>query len=359
MDVRRATRCRTRIGRRRGDRPAGFSLARPHHLLAGGGLRRLGRPDRGRGAQVAAFFGDAAALRFRGLGRDRELDRPRRRLGPTADDPALRPSLRRGRRRRRLPDRLEMRGLTQVRSGAATYPAVQALRDLAADCRAILGPATRSATRPTGRNISATIPQDGSGDVFFHLDPLWADADVDFVGIDNYMPLSDWRDGGDHLDALAGWPADLRPRLSASQHRGRRRLRLVLCQRRRPRGAGPHADHRRRRRQALGVPLQGSQELVVEPAFRPPGRVESGSPTAWVPESEADPLHRGSGCPAIDKRHQPAERVLRPEISESFAAVLLARLPRRLRSSAATSRRSCRYWAATTITRPRASLPAG
>ena len=33
----------------------------------------------------------------------------------------------------------EMRGITQVRSGAATYPAVQALRDLAADCRAILG----------------------------------------------------------------------------------------------------------------------------------------------------------------------------------------------------------------------------
>ena len=48
-------------------------------------------------------------------------------------------------------------------------------------------------------------PQDGSGDVFFHLDPLWADTNIHFVGIDNYLPLSDWRDGTDHLDAQAGW----------------------------------------------------------------------------------------------------------------------------------------------------------
>src|SRR5690606_24401460 len=38
-------------------------------------------------------------------------------------------------------------------------------------------------------------PQDGSGDHVFHLDPLWASAAIDAVGIDNYMPLSDWRDG--------------------------------------------------------------------------------------------------------------------------------------------------------------------
>ena len=48
---------------------------------------------------------------------------------------------------------------------------------------------------------------DGSGDVYFHLDPLWADPEIDFVGIDNYMPLSDWRDGFEHLDAAEGWPA--------------------------------------------------------------------------------------------------------------------------------------------------------
>jgi hypothetical protein len=56
--------------------------------------------------------------------------------------------------------------------------------------------------RPTGRSISATSP-DGSGR-YFHLDPLWADENVDFIGIDNYMPLSDWRDGDDHADAHWG-----------------------------------------------------------------------------------------------------------------------------------------------------------
>jgi|GEM_PF-23770 len=49
-------------------------------------------------------------------------------------------------------------------------------------------------------------PQDGSGDVLFHLDPLWASPDVHFIGIDNYLPIADWRDGSDHLDAQAGWP---------------------------------------------------------------------------------------------------------------------------------------------------------
>ncbi len=37
----------------------------------------------------------------------------------------------------------EMRGLTTIRSGASTYPAVQAFRDLAADCRSILGAGTK------------------------------------------------------------------------------------------------------------------------------------------------------------------------------------------------------------------------
>src|SRR5690606_22468342 len=54
-------------------------------------------------------------------------------------------------------------------------------------------------------------PQDGSGDVRFHLDPLWASPAIDAVGIDNYMPLSDWRDGdhgGGNPDGARG-PHDL------------------------------------------------------------------------------------------------------------------------------------------------------
>lgn len=93
----------------------------------------------------------------------------------------------------------EMRSLTQLR-GAGGFPAVQALIDLAAEVRVLL-PDAKLSYAADWSEYFGYHPQDGSGDVYFHLDPLWADANIDFVGIDNYMPLSDWRDGQDHADA--------------------------------------------------------------------------------------------------------------------------------------------------------------
>ncbi|MCA0922916.1 glycoside hydrolase/phage tail family protein [Pseudooceanicola nanhaiensis] len=96
----------------------------------------------------------------------------------------------------------EMVGLTTVR-GAAGYPAVQALRQLAGEVRALLGPGCKISYAADWSEYFGHHPQDGSGDVRFHLDPLWADPEIDFIGIDNYLPLSDWREGEDHLDT--GW----------------------------------------------------------------------------------------------------------------------------------------------------------
>lgn len=93
----------------------------------------------------------------------------------------------------------EMRGLTQVR-GVSEFPAVQALKGLAQDVRALLGPEVKLGYAADWSEYFGYHPQDGSGDVYFHLDPLWADPDIDFIGIDNYMPLSDWRDTEEHLD---------------------------------------------------------------------------------------------------------------------------------------------------------------
>src|SRR5690606_26109313 len=95
----------------------------------------------------------------------------------------------------------ELRGLTQIRSGAGTYPAVSQLITLANDCRSRLGAGTKISYAADWSEYFGHHPQDGSGDVYFHLDPLWASPNVDFIGIDNYMPLSDWRDGFDHADA--------------------------------------------------------------------------------------------------------------------------------------------------------------
>ncbi|SDN34327.1 Putative phage tail protein [Lutimaribacter pacificus] len=98
----------------------------------------------------------------------------------------------------------EMRGLTQLRGDAERFPFVAALRRLAGEARALLGPDVRIGYAADWSEYFGYQPGDGSGDRYFHLDPLWADPDIDFVGIDNYMPLSDWRDGDGHSDAAWG-----------------------------------------------------------------------------------------------------------------------------------------------------------
>jgi len=92
----------------------------------------------------------------------------------------------------------EMRAMTQVRDGLNSFPTVVQLVQLAADCRTILGPDCKIGYAADWSEYFGYQPT--SGDVFYHLDPLWADDNIDFIGIDNYMPLSDWRDGVEHAD---------------------------------------------------------------------------------------------------------------------------------------------------------------
>jgi hypothetical protein len=100
----------------------------------------------------------------------------------------------------------ELVQLNRTRNGNGEFVAVEQLRLLAADVAAILPGASISYAADWSEYANYR-PDDGSGDVWFHLDALWADPNVSFIGIDNYMPLSDWRDGQSHLDRLAGWPS--------------------------------------------------------------------------------------------------------------------------------------------------------
>jgi len=93
----------------------------------------------------------------------------------------------------------EMTALTRVRAGADAYPAVDALVRLAQDARAILGASTKLSYAADWTEYGAHVPT--PGELRFPLDPFWASNDVDFVGVDAYWPLSDWRDGAAHLDA--------------------------------------------------------------------------------------------------------------------------------------------------------------
>ncbi len=98
----------------------------------------------------------------------------------------------------------EMRGLTQIRGASHSFPAVAELIALAAEVRSILGPDAKLSYAADWSEYFGYQPEDGAGSRYFHLDPLWADTNIDFIGIDNYMPLSDWRDGTDHADAYWG-----------------------------------------------------------------------------------------------------------------------------------------------------------
>ena len=93
----------------------------------------------------------------------------------------------------------ELRGLTTIRSAKTVFPAVSELVALAAEVRALL-PEAKITYAADWSEYFGYQPQDGTGDVLFHLDPLWADANIAAIGIDDYTPLSDWRHVGGHAD---------------------------------------------------------------------------------------------------------------------------------------------------------------
>lgn len=97
----------------------------------------------------------------------------------------------------------ELRGLTQIRGLNNTFPFIEALQNLVQDVRQIVGSNTKLSYAADWSEYFGYHPQDGSGDVFFQLDPLWAEPDMDAVSIDNYAPLSDWHAIGDPVSAGA------------------------------------------------------------------------------------------------------------------------------------------------------------
>jgi hypothetical protein len=211
----------------------------------------------------------------------------------------------------------ELRGLTQIRSGASTYPAVTALQSLAAACRSVLGSGTKLSYAADWSEYFGHQPKDGSGDLFFHLDPLWADANINFVGIDNYMPLSDWRDGDQHLDALAGAPAiyDL-PYLQANIEGGEGfDWFYAVDADRAAQTRTPISDG------AYGKPwvfrTKDIRSWWLNQHFNRPGGVQSGSSTAWVPQSKPVRFTE-AGAPAVDRGTNQPNVFYDPKSSESF-----------------------------------------
>ena len=206
----------------------------------------------------------------------------------------------------------EMRGLTQLRGPGNSFPAVAALRALAAQVRAILGPQTKIGYAADWSEYFGYQP--GNGDRFFHLDPLWADANIDFIGIDNYMPLSDWRDGRDHADAA--WRSVYNPAYLRANIEG---------------GEGYDWFYHSPEARAAQIRTPITDETHDEPwiwrykdirnwwANSHHDRVggqRSPTPSPWVPQSK--PIwFTELGCPAVDRGTNQPNVFLDPKSSES------------------------------------------
>ncbi len=113
----------------------------------------------------------------------------------------------------------ELRGLTRA-LGVDGYAGPRALMRLARDVRTRLGASTKISYSADWSEYGA-LARDNGATLHFPLDPLWACADIDFIGIDAYFPLSDWREGPAHADrALSDTIYDrayLRDRLGAGE----------------------------------------------------------------------------------------------------------------------------------------------
>ncbi|MCV9963468.1 glycoside hydrolase/phage tail family protein [Pararhizobium sp. BT-229] len=194
----------------------------------------------------------------------------------------------------------ELRGLTQLRDGAGAFPFVEQLIALAGDVRAVLGSGAKLTYGADWSEYFGYHPADGSGEVHYNLDPLWASEHIDAIGIDNYMPLSDWRDG----DLSKGNPDGFRLAEDADA------MRAMIAS-----GEGydwyyaGDADRRDRVRTAITDGLAGKgwvyryKDIVNwwgRAHHNRIGGAEEATPTAWVPGSK--PIwFTELGCPAIDK----------------------------------------------------------
>jgi hypothetical protein len=205
----------------------------------------------------------------------------------------------------------EMRGLTQIRGAGDSFPAVSALVQLAAEVRAILGPAAEISYAADWTEYAA---YQADGNLYFPLDPLWASADVDFVGIDNYMPLSDWRGLAGEADAAAGSPYALD--YLAGNVAGGEGFDWFYdspegraAQRRLPIEDGAHGEPWVFRVKDLG----GWWSNLHHPRT---GGARAEMPTPWVPGSK--PIRFTEyGCAAVDKGTNEPNRFLDPKSSES------------------------------------------
>lgn len=191
----------------------------------------------------------------------------------------------------------EFAALTRVRGPDGGFPAATNLAILAADAKGILGAGTKVSYGADWTEYGAQTFADGS--LAFPLDLLWGSPAVDFVGIDYYPPLTDWRDGTAHLDALDAPAIHDRAFLKARLRSGEAfdwyypDDAARAAQARVPITDGAYGEPWVHRQKDLWSWWAGAH-------LPRPGGVRAALPSAWVPGSKPIRLME-AGCPAVDK----------------------------------------------------------
>lgn len=224
----------------------------------------------------------------------------------------------------------EMRGITQTRrDGTGNYPGVAAFNTLINDVRAIFDNAGQThieiSYAADWSEYHSHRPDDGSGDVFFNMDPIWSNSNCDYIAIDNYMKLSDWRDGVDHDDYGSGNDAYGNPRATSIYDQNYLQGQIE--------GGEDYdyyyasdADRTNQTRTNIVDSAEGKHWVFRQKDMRNwwenqhfdrPGGTESGSPTSWTAESKRI-VFSEYGCPAVDKGTNQPNVFYDPKSSESF-----------------------------------------
>ncbi|MEN5297348.1 glycoside hydrolase/phage tail family protein [Brucella sp. TWI559] len=194
----------------------------------------------------------------------------------------------------------ELRGLTSIRDARENFPFVTHLCALAGEMRVKLGAGCRISYGADWTEYFGYQAQDGTGDLYFNLDPLWSHPAIDAVGIDNYMPLSDWRDSdlrGGNPDGFEG-PYDLDGLLQSVEAREGFDWYYANSQDR---------DERKRTRITDGLAgkpwvyrYKDIRAWWSNPHHNRIDGEEVAAPTGWVPQSKSI-WFTELGCPAVDK----------------------------------------------------------
>lgn len=205
----------------------------------------------------------------------------------------------------------ELRGLTTVRGPNHAYPFVAHLQALAAEVRSNVGP---DCGLTYAADWSEYFGHHSGDDVLFHLDSLWADSNIDAVGIDAYFSLSDWRDGEMHMDVGQGGPHDLE--YLTSQIEGGE-------------GFDYFYGSRAERNAQIRTPItdgaynkpwvyryKDMRNWWKHPHYNRINGIEASAPTAWQPQSKPIWLTE-IGCPAVDKGSNQPNVFCDPKSAES------------------------------------------